>query len=420
VRTFLIVTLGCKVNQCESQLLREQLVALGLAPAQEGDTADLCIVNTCAVTATAQGKSVRAMRKLVREHPGARVAAMGCGVNASPERYSAAEMLIRQEDKERAAQILTGCESPLGTTSAFAGHSRAFLKIQDGCDSFCSYCIVPYLRGKPRSKRPDIIEREARAIARSGYRELVLAGIHLGHYGRDLGGGICLADVVEVILEADLFPRLRLSGVEVNEVDERLMKLVAGENALCPHLHIPLQSGSAEVLADMGRKYTPEQYLEVVEKVRDAAPRVSITTDVIAGFPTEEPRHFQQTIDTCRKAGFSRMHVFPYSRRKGTAAAKKWNTADTGESKRRSQVLREVAGELARSYAEQFVGENVRILVESRISTGSAEGYTDHYIKGRMEGAGLEPGQLVEGRVSASRAGVLSIEAPVGASGRGR
>ncbi len=410
MQAFRIVTLGCKVNQCESQLLREQLVSLGLHEAAAGERADLCIVNTCAVTATAQGKSARALRKLQREHPKARTAAIGCGVSMCAQAYPQADVLVRQEEKSQAARRILGRDSTVKTVSAFSGHARAFLKIQDGCDSFCSYCIVPYLRGKPHSKPPALIKREARALAGNGYKELVLAGTHLGLYGRDLGAGADLAGVVEKLLEAGLFPRVRLSGVEVTEVSDKLIELAAADNALCSHLHIPLQSGSAQVLSDMGRSYTPAEFLAVVERLRARAPQVSITTDVIVGFPTEEEHHFEETLELCRRAAFARMHVFPYSRREGTAAARKWKSGAVKDVSRRSKTLRALATELADSYAMQFAGKPVRVLVESHASGKPAQGYTEHYLRAQVHHVRAAVGELVEGTALSSREGVLSVE----------
>lgn len=411
METFEIATLGCKVNQCESQLLLEQLNALGLREAAPGESADICIVNTCAVTATAQSKSLKALRRFRRENAGARVVAIGCGVSASPQRYSQADLLVRQEEKEAAVSKVLGREAGVDTVSAFSGHVRAFLKAQDGCDSFCTYCIVPYLRGRPRSRRWEEIEREARALARGSYNELVLAGTHLGLYGKDLGGGEDLTTVVERLLELGLFPRLRLSGVEVNEVTQRLIELIAQENALCPHLHIPLQSGSAEVLREMGRAYTPSEYLRVVERIRDSEPLCAITTDVIAGFPTEEPRHFEETLELCARAGFSRMHIFPYSRRSPTAAAKKWKSGAVRDKSLRAKELRALGAQLATEFAGRFTGETVRVLAESRKGRNMVEGYTDHYLRAEVEGPHVPVGALVEGTATSSRAGVLSVRA---------
>jgi threonylcarbamoyladenosine tRNA methylthiotransferase MtaB len=420
MQTFKIITLGCKVNQCESQLLREQLESLGLREAATDVDCDLCIVNTCAVTATAQGKSVRAMRGLRKKYPDARIAAVGCGVSAQRDRYTEADVLVSQDCKQDAVRRILGRDNSIKTTSAFHGHSRAFLKIQDGCDSYCSYCIVPHLRGKPRSKPLDEIMLEARDIAANGYKELVLAGIHLGFYGKDTDGESGLVDVVEMLLEEGLFPRLRLSGVEVSEVSDRLIELIAADNALCPHLHMPLQSGSAGVLKDMGRPYTPSQYMKTVEKSREADSRIAITTDVIVGFPTESEDDFAATVEVCRGAGFSRIHVFPYSRREGTTAAARWKSGGAQKKSQRAQALRALGEELAGRYARSFEGTTVRVLAESKSRGGEVEGYTDHYIRARVRGASVKPGQLVEGFAVSSSSGVLMVEASKATCGRNR
>lgn len=418
MHTFRIATLGCKVNQCESQLLREQLLSLGMREVSPEESPDLCIVNTCAVTATAVGKSVRAVRRAKRECPDSLVAAIGCGVSESAQRYSEADVLVPQGRKQDAVELILGKKSSLEGTSALHGHARAFLKIQDGCDSFCTYCIVPYLRSKPVSKPIKMIEREAADIAGNGYRELVLAGIHLGSYGGDLGDGSDLVTVVERLLEAGYFPRLRLSGVEANEVDDRLIKLLAQDNALCPHLHIPLQSGSARVLRDMGRPYTPESYIEVVNRVRESVPNVSITTDLIAGFPTEDDSDFIATRELCRKALFSRIHAFPYSRREGTYAARRWKSLPAAILSSRSRELRILGEELADSFARLFEGERVRVVAESRGNGMLVEGCTDHYVRARVHGAQTQQGEIVEGVVTSVTAGVLEARVPETTCGR--
>ncbi len=409
MQIFKIITLGCKVNQCESQLLREQLNGQGLREAAPGENADLCIVNTCAVTATAQSKSLKALRKLERENSAARMVAIGCGVTAAAERYTEADLLVPQDKKSDAIFRILGVESPVVTASSFCGHARAFLKVQDGCDSFCAYCIVPYLRGRPRSRPLEEIEREARAFAASGYKELVICGTNLGLYGKDAPEGPDLSGLVEGLLELDLFPRIRLSGIEVTEIDRRLIALLTQENALCPHMHIPIQSGSDSVLRDMGRNYTVGEYLGVVDSLRRGDNRVAITTDVIVGFPTEGPEEFEETMQTVRRAAFSRLHVFPYSRREGTAAAQKWNSGPARETSLRSKELIALGAELAESYSALFDGETVRVIAESSAPNGALTGYTDYYVRANVRGAGIPLGSLVEGTARSGKKGFLSV-----------
>jgi len=407
---FKLFTLGCKVNQCETQLLRERLEAAGLRESEPGKTASLCIVNTCAVTSVAQGKSARALRKMKKENPGAIMVAIGCGVSAAPERFDEADMVIEQKDKDGAVERILGVSNTLLVTSRFEGHARAFLKIQDGCDSFCSYCIVPYLRGEPRSKTLELILEEARNIAGKGYGELVLTGIHLGIYGRDIGTCPSLAGVVRRLLDENLFPRIRLSGVECTEVTDELISLITSDNALCPHLHIALQSGSAKVLGDMNRGYSPGDYIAVIRKIREKAPMTAITTDIITGFPAESEADFTETLDICEKVEFSRIHVFPYSRRGGTAAAQRWKSGSGRQASIRASRLREKARELAEIYARQFVGEKVRVLVESKSRGRSVEGYTDHYVRARIDNFVVDAGTLVEGIASGVSEGLLVLD----------
>ncbi|MBM4050989.1 MAG: tRNA (N(6)-L-threonylcarbamoyladenosine(37)-C(2))-methylthiotransferase MtaB, partial [Planctomycetes bacterium] len=365
MKTCIFITLGCKVNQYETQALREALRGRGYVEAAPGQRADVCVINTCTVTQTSDDKCRQAIRRAIREHPGATVVVTGCYAEAEPEalrRIEGVAVVVPQHDKGRLADIVEGLpqRSRRQTTqhegheaheekhedhevgpsalmslpvlrglrvsgelsiSGFEGHTRAFLKIQDGCDARCSYCIVPLVRGPVRSRPLEAIQREAERLAANGYREIVLTGIHLGAYGRDTGGRPGLCDVIEGLLDVPGLERIRLSSIEVNEFTDRLLALAVGSSKLCPHFHFPLQSGDDEILRAMNRTYTAAEYLSVLDRARARIERPSFTTDVMVGFPGEGERHFQNTLDVCRRAGFSRMHIFPFSPRPGTPAA---------------------------------------------------------------------------------------------------
>ncbi|MBM4082494.1 MAG: MiaB/RimO family radical SAM methylthiotransferase, partial [Planctomycetes bacterium] len=272
--------------------------------------------------------------------------------------------------------------------SGFEGHTRAFLKIQDGCDARCSYCIVPLVRGPVRSRPLEAIQREAERLAANGYREIVLTGIHLGAYGRDTGGRPGLCDVIEGLLDVPGLERIRLSSIEVNEFTDRLLALAVGSSKLCPHFHFPLQSGDDEILRAMNRTYTAAEYLSVLDRARARIERPSFTTDVMVGFPGEGERHFQNTLDVCRRAGFSRMHIFPFSPRPGTPATTMPNRPTRTEVRAREERLEAVARESALAYKRQFLGQRVNVLVETQrdARTGKLCGYTERYVKVAFDG----------------------------------
>jgi len=390
--TCAIATLGCKVNQYESQAIRELMAAAGYRMVPVGQRADVTIVNTCAVTQVAARKSRQRLYEAMRANPSGRLVATGCLVESDEAHVLASRaLLVPRRFAVRLPEILRTGRIPDAPASifdlrisTFAGHARAFLKIQDGCDSCCAYCIVPRLRGPVVSRPlPDILAEACRLTAR-GYRELVLTGIHLGAYGRDAPGGPVLEDVVEALLGVTGIERLRLSSIEPNEVSERLLALMGGSGRLCPHLHLPLQSGDDDVLRVMNRRYTATQYLAMVARIKEAVPLVSLTTDILVGFPGESEAAFQRTLAVCRTVGFSRMHVFPFSPRPGTVAANLPGRVPPPVIRRRLHEAEATARGLALTYKRQFVGSVVEPLVENCArggSEGELSGYTERYLR---------------------------------------
>ncbi len=384
LRTYRLTDLGCKVNQYETQLIAERLEGAGLRPAAEGQSADLCLVNSCAVTSAAAAKSARAVRQLRRRNPGALVVVAGCAVSAAGKDdilgRTGADLALAQDEKLDLPG-LPQAPGPAGHISRFEGHCRAFMKIQDGCDSFCAYCIVPRLRGAPRSRPLDEIRAEARALEAGGHRELVLSGVHLGLYGRDIEGKPSLADAARAMLGAAPRARLRISSLDPAELSDELLELVASERRVCSHLHLPLQSGDDGVLGAMRRHYTSAEFLRVVAKVRARLDRPGITTDVMAGFPGESAAAFKNTLDLCRRAAFSRMHVFPFSAREGTDAARLPDQVPAEVAKRRAAELVELGAELAAGFAAGCVGGTEEVLAEELLDNGTTAGYSARYMR---------------------------------------
>ncbi|MGR3310946.1 MAG: tRNA (N(6)-L-threonylcarbamoyladenosine(37)-C(2))-methylthiotransferase MtaB [Candidatus Brocadiales bacterium] len=401
-KTCAFITLGCKVNQYETQAIRESIAAKGYREVSPGEGANLYVINTCTVTSTSDEKSRQYIRKAVRNNPDAKVVVTGCYVDADKkavEQIEGVDYVFENADKVNIADILepdaswqadklAGWQADKLNINSFEGRTRAFLKIEDGCDVFCSYCIIPYVRGGVRSKDLDAIVEEAKRLAANGYREIVLTGIHLGAYGRDLSEGAAIADVLYKLDDIPNLQRIRLSSIEVNEIADELINIIASSKKICPHLHLPLQSGSDYILRKMNRRYTAAQYLTALDKIRAKIKLPSFSTDVMVGFPGETETAFQDTVRVCCEAGFSRIHIFPYSVREGTPAAKMSNHCKSHEIRRRKKLLESVADKLALEYKQKFVGENVNVLVETKRDkkTGRLCGYSERYIKVIFDG----------------------------------
>lgn len=412
MRTFAFVTFGCKVNQYESQALRERFGARGMreVPAEQG--ADLIVVNTCTVTEVATAEARRVVRRLARKFPFAEIAVTGCAADSHRQEFldlPGVRRVVSHEEKATLADDprLTPSDTKPSifelSISRFDGHARAFLKVEDGCDLNCSFCIIPKVRGRAVSRPLESAVAEARRLVENGYREIVLTGVHLGSYGKDLAGRSLLADLVERLLGIPGLGRVRLSSIEANEITDPLLGLMAAEPRFCPHLHLPLQSGDDEILRAMRRRYNVRQFRAACDRVAERVPDPGLTTDVIVGFPGETERHFENTLAVCRAIGFSRIHIFPYSRRRGTDAALRPDLPGRVK-KERLRRLGRLAAELADAYARKFLGRTVEVLVEQ-----GGLGYTERYLKARAPGA---PGTLVRGRVQRVDHGELEIAPP--------
>ncbi|HZE96015.1 MAG TPA: tRNA (N(6)-L-threonylcarbamoyladenosine(37)-C(2))-methylthiotransferase MtaB [Planctomycetota bacterium] len=388
MRTFAFVTFGCKVNQYESQALRERFSKKGLIEVRGDSAADLFVINTCTVTESATAEAQRTVRHLARRFPFAEITVTGCAADSHQSEFLGLPGVRRVVTHDGKAAL---CDDPRLnpedsapsifdlTISRFDQHTRAFLKVEDGCDLNCSFCIIPKVRGTAVSRPLDAAVDEARRLVDNGHQEIVLTGVHLGSYGKDLAGRSMLPDLVERLL---LFPglaRVRLSSIEANEISDPLIALMAAEPRFCPHLHLPLQSGDDDILRAMRRRYNARQYLSACERVAEKVAEPSFTADVIVGFPGETEAQFGNTMDVCRRVGFSRIHVFPYSRRRGTDAAGMRDLPGRVKKERRHRLER-LAAELTDTYARRFVGREVEVLRETD------GGYTERYLKARVPG----------------------------------
>ena len=421
---YIIYTLGCKVNQYETQAIEALLVSRGHKPCAEGEIADAVIVNTCAVTAEAGRKSRQAIHRLREENPGAVAAVLGCYSQLSPDAvqklgadivYGTADRLKLIDAVEKAVATGEGEkaldkpferrvfeELPAGAVS---GHTRALLKIQDGCVNFCSYCIIPYTRGRVRSLPMEAAVRQAAELDKKGYRELVLTGIEIASYGVDLPGKPDLADVVCAIAAAAPHMRLRLGSIEPSVITEDFCKKIAACGSVCRHFHLSLQSGCDATLKAMNRKYDTARFYEAMQLLRRYFPDCGMTCDVIVGFPGETEEHQLETLDFLKKAQFSDAHIFPYSRRPGTPADKMDGQIDRATKAKRSKQARAVVAETRRRFLESMIGKTLPVLFETK--EGECwQGHSDNYLEVRAEGENLR-GTVHNVRIDAVSEGIL-------------
>lgn len=383
-----LFTLGCKLNQAETELLAHRFREEGHSVVTSIDDADICILNTCTVTHTADAKSRQLLRKIHRRNPNAMLIAAGCYAQRSPEaleRIEGVELLAGNDEKLNLPAILkkTGLFQKPGTMAPRLPYedtpesrTRSFIRIQDGCSNFCSYCIVPFVRGKETSLQVDDILGQIKDRVSDGVKEIVLTGTEIGSYDSD---GVKLRELMVRILHEPGIQRLRLSSLQPDEITPGLLDLW-NDNRLCPHLHISLQSGSDSVLDRMNRRYDTAVFRKAVSLIRSRLPDVAITTDIITGFPGETDKEYQTSFEMCREIGFARIHVFPYSRRLGTAAAAMPAQVPDSVKTQRSRNLGILSRECAESYRQGFTGRIMDVLWETQ-SGGTWSGYTGNYIR---------------------------------------
>jgi threonylcarbamoyladenosine tRNA methylthiotransferase MtaB len=369
------VTLGCKVNQYETEFVREGLLGIGYEDARDDEPAELCIVNTCTVTAEGDAKSRQTIRRLAKRNPGTKIVVMGCYATRAPNEVAALPGVTQVVTDKRELPDLLGrfgvTDVPTGISS-FGRRHRAYVKVQDGCMLRCSFCIIPHVRPQLASRPVEHILDEVRRLVDNGYREVVLTGIHLGHYGVEWNRGapkqrwVRLSDLVRRIAELPGDFRVRLSSIEATEVTRELIDVMADQpDKIAPHLHISMQSGSDTVLRRMRRRWGRQRFIDRCRLVQERLARPAITTDVIVGFPGETDREFQETIDASREAGFSKIHIFPFSPRRGTAAAEMPNQVPKHVQQERSRELAAVEAKLRDIYYRSLIGRHLQLLVET-------------------------------------------------------
>ena len=412
-------TLGCKVNQYETEAMRRLLREAGYdtSARADGDGADVIVINSCTVTGESDRKLRQLLRRCRRDNPDAVIVLTGCMPQAFPqiaEEFGEADIVLGNAARRslpvhlgefmRLHQRIVDIPphdkiiEPL-SIDAFAEHTRAFVKIQDGCNRFCSYCIIPYARGRVRSREPEDIRRELETLAQKGYKEVVLVGINLTAYGQD--NGRTIADAVDAACSVDGILRVRLGSLEPDFMSDDILASLAAQPKLCPQFHIALQSGCDATLKRMNRHYTTAEYRTLCDKLRRLFPDCALTTDVMVGFPGESDDEFVQSLSFVDSIGFSRVHVFAYSRRKGTVADRLAGQLPNAVKGERSRRMMEVCRRNAEEYARTYIGRTVPILLETAYPDGTVDGLTDTYLSVRVPTT-HRSGELVNVRINAA------------------
>lgn len=403
---FAIYTLGCKVNQADSQSIQELLVQAGYQMVAIDEIADIYIINTCVVTNVGQQKSRQSIRKFIRENPQAIIVVSGCYPQTSiqeVEGIPGVALIIGNQERQRIVELLAEYQakrqpkiqpaqlnivSDINDTKIFeeiptgthTDKTRAFLKIQEGCNQFCTYCIIPYARGRLRSRNLESIRKEIETLVANNYKEVVLLGIHLGAYGKDLASGISLVSAVKTALSVPGLVRLRLGSLECIEIEDELLELLAAEPRLAKHLHLPLQAGTDQILARMNRPYTTVEFKTLIKKIRSKVPGISITTDVIVGFPGETETLFQETCTFVEALDFAKINIFPFSKRKNTPAEKYSLQIAKEEKQKRVKQLEFIDKNSQKKFLTNSLEHNQQVLFEHS-RDAFAHGYTSNYIR---------------------------------------
>lgn len=411
---FAFFTLGCKVNLFETQALTQLAVQRGHEIVEQG--ADAVIVNTCTVTSASDHKNIRAFHKLRRDHPDAVIAACGCFAQTDPDKVRATGEIDLVCGTQNRAEVLQLCEQAVQGKPAIAsaeqagfeclpsgvprGRTRALLKIEDGCDNYCAYCIIPYARGRVRSMPAAVVDREVERLAASGVREIVLTGIELSSYGKDLHPDVTLVTLLQDLLRRYPSVRFRLGSLDPRTADEAFCKTLRPFGNLAKHFHLSLQSGSDSVLKKMGRRYSTEEYYNNVMNLREAFPDCSVTTDLIVGFPQESEQEFLDTLMFIRRCSFASVHVFPYSKREGTRAAAMEGQIAQAVKAERAARAKKTAEELSVSYRKPFIGRILNALPEHRTTDGLWAAHGDYGFPIFVKGRTIQKNQPVTVRVS--------------------
>lgn len=412
-RRIALYTLGCKVNQYDTEAIKAQFLNRGYDIVAFNDKADIYLVNTCTVTNVSDRKSRKLIRRAHRQNPQAKIVVVGCLAQTDTDKVSSlpgVNLIVGTSNRRHIVDYIEqlsitdncslvediDCENVFEESDVeqFTERTRAFLKIQDGCNQFCSYCKVPFARGRSRSRLPERVVTQAEKLVANGYCEIVLTGVHLGAYGHDLDPRISLSDIIELVTQVKGKKRVRIGSVDPNEIDRRLIELIANNPQVCRHLHIPLQSGSDFILTRMNRRYRITDFLTIVEQVKSQIPEIAITTDVIVGFPGETPAIFEQSYRFLEQIDLAKIHVFKFSARENTPAADYPNQVAGKEKDARSHALIELSNNMAAKFNRRYRNKCVTILAESQNEAGIF-GLTDNYLHVSVCGQDVNPDQLL-------------------------
>ena len=407
MKTVAFYTLGCKVNQYETNAIAQIFIKNGYKKIEFNEKADVYVINTCSVTNMADKKSRQIIRQAKTHNKNAIVVATGCYAQVNKEEIEKIEeidIIIGNSDKSKILEIVEQYQEKYNQvkkieeekefkdygTVTYTEKTRAVIKVQDGCNNFCSYCIIPYARGRVRSRKPESVIKEISEIVKTGIKEVVITGIHVASYGKDFENGIGLIDLLEQINEIEGLSRIRLGSLEPNLITEDFVERLVKVDKICDHFHLSLQSGCDETLKSMNRKYTTNEFRKGVNLLRQMFPNVALTTDIIVGFPGETEAEFDQTYKFLEEIKFSKMHVFKYSPRKGTVAAKMKEQINPKIKEERSNKLIELSDKNEREFLDKYIGKELEILFESKTQDGYTEGHTTNYISVKIKQEGLD------------------------------
>lgn len=406
--TIAFATLGCRVNQYDTDSMRGLFLAQGYTDADFDGAADVYVINTCSVTQVGEKKSRQLIRRAKKRNPKALVIVTGCYAQLDPELLAAMDgvnavigtnekrhitAIVADLLKRGAEQTVTAVHNVMADDEfeeiplypSAVEHTRADLKIQEGCHNFCTFCIIPYTRGRLKSRQPDAVIAEARRLMAAGFKEIVLTGIHLGAYGKDLPERPTLALILQRLLTETTVPRIRLGSVESLEVDSALIDVMNSSERICPHLHLPLQSGSDVILKAMNRQYTKREYADLIQELRSRIRGLTVSTDLIVGFPGETEALFQETMEMLKALQFSHIHAFPYSPRPGTPAAVMEGQVDNGVKKERVDIVNKLSAAQKKMQLQQMIGQTVHVLIE-RQDGAAGEGFSENYERVSING----------------------------------
>lgn len=406
-----IHTLGCKVNIYESEYITNILKENGYQIVDFDSKADIYIINTCTVTNTSDKKSEKMIKRARKQNKDAIIIAMGCHAQIKGDNIDA-DIIIGNKDKSKIISLIEEYQENKNKIkriynldnvsfedmyiSSFNSHTRAFVKIQDGCDAFCSYCIIPYARGPIRSKDPKTVIKEITSLVENGYKEIILTGIHTGKYGKDIN--YTFEQLLKDIIKIKNLYRIRISSIEINELTDPILNLIKDNQVIAKHLHIPLQSGSDKILKLMDRKYDLKFYKDRIEKIRKMIKDISITTDLIVGFPNENEKDMEDTLKFLKEIKFTKIHTFPYSKREGTKAASMENQIDETIKRKRVKTVLELSDQLEQDFYQSKLNETEELIIE-QTKDGKSYGYTSNYIKVEINSP-LRPNEVISVKIN--------------------